>query len=180
MITVRGQVAGGRGQGAGGRSPQAARWQRRVRIRPQDVSSRQMASGSLSPDDVMTIRNYADLIAWQKAMTLAEAVYRMTLQMPREERYGLISQMRRAAVSIPSNIAEGEGRGSDEHLLHALRVSYGSLRELETQLLPSGRLRFLSEQDLRGLFDQCEEVGRILNGLMKTVKNRVRAKRMKE
>jgi len=80
----------------------------------------------------------------------------------------------------PSNIAEGEGRGTDGHLLHALSVSYGSLRELETQLLLSGRLRFLSEQDLRGLFDQCEEVGRILNGLMKTVKNRIRAKRMTE
>jgi len=113
-------------------------------------------------------------------MTLAESVSSTTLQMPREERYGLISQMRRAAVSIPSNIAEGEGRGSDGHLLHALNVSYGSLRELETQLLLSGRLRFLSDQDLRGLFDQCEEVGRILNGLMKTVKNRIRAKRMKE
>jgi four helix bundle protein len=68
----------------------------------------------------MTIRNYADLIAWQKAMTLAEFVYSTTLQMPREERYGLTSQMRRAAVSIPSNIAEGEGRGSDGHLPHAL------------------------------------------------------------
>jgi four helix bundle protein len=113
-------------------------------------------------------------------MTLAEAVYAMTLQLPREERYGLISQMRRAAVSIPSNIAEGEGRGSDGHLLHALSVSYGSLRELETQLLLSRRLRFLGEPELQELFDQCEEVGRILNGLMKTVKNRVRAKRMKE
>jgi len=128
----------------------------------------------------MTIRNYSDLIAWQKAMALAEAVYAMTVQMPREERYGLISQMRRAAVSIPSNIAEGEGRGSDGHLLHALSISYGSLRELETQLLLSGRLRFVSEEDLRRLFDQCEEIGRILNGLMKTVKNRVRAKRISE
>jgi four helix bundle protein len=86
--------------------------------------------------------------------------------------------MRRAAVSIRSNIAEGEGRGSDGHLLHALNRSDGSLRELETQLLLSGRLKFLSEQDLRGLFDQCEEVGRILSGWMQTVKNRVRTKRM--
>ena len=111
----------------------------------------------------MTIRNYRDLIAWQKAMALAEAVYGATLQMPREERYGLISQMRRAAVSIPSNIAEGEGRGSDRRPLHPLSLSYGSLRELETQLLLSGRLRFLRERELREVFDQCEELGRILN-----------------
>ena len=162
MIAVSWQEAGGRWQGG------------------SKVAGRRPGIRFANADGVMTIRNYADLIAWQKAMTLAESVYSTTLQMPREERYGLISQMRRAAVSIPSNIAEGEGRGSDGHLLHALSVSYGSLRELETQLLPSGRLRFLNEQDLRGLFDQCEEVGRILNGLMKTVKNRVRAKRMKE
>jgi len=71
-------------------------------------------------------------------MTLAESVYATTLQMPREERYGLISQMRRAAVSIPSNIAEGYARGSDGQLLHALSPSYGSLRKPETQLLLSG------------------------------------------
>jgi len=114
------------------------------------------------------------------ARQLAGAVYRLTAAFPDQERFGLSAQMRRAAVSIPSNIAEGEGRGSDGHLLHALSISYGSLRELETQLLLSGRLRFVSEEDLRRLFDQCEEIGRILNGLMKTVKNRVRAKRISE
>src|SRR5258705_3867057 len=108
----------------------------------------------------MTIRNYADLIAWQKAMTLAESVYKTTQQLPREERYGLTSQMRRAAVSIPSNIAEGEGRGTDGQLLHGLHVSYGSLRELETQLLLSKRLRLLEDADTRPVFEQCEEVGR--------------------
>ena len=163
MITVRWQVAGGRWQVAG----------------RTEVAGRLPGMRFAPAGRAMTIRNYADLIAWQKAMTLAESVYTATHQMPREERYGLVSQMRRAAVSIPSNIAEGEGRGSDGHLLHALSVSYGSLRELETQLLLSGRLKFVSEQDLRGLFDQCEEVGRILNGLMKTVRNRVRAKRMR-
>ena len=105
----------------------------------------------------MTIRNYADLIAWQKAMTLAESVHKATQQLPREERYGLTSQMRRAAVSIPSNIAEGEGRGSDGQLLHGLTVSYGSLRELETQLLLSKRLRLLKESEASAMFEQCEE-----------------------
>src|SRR6267142_2520891 len=116
----------------------------------------------------MTIRNYADLIAWQKAMTLAESVYKVTTELPRDERYGLCAQMRRAAVSIPSNIAEGEGRGEDGNMLHSLRVSYGSLRELETQTLLAKRLRFLNEAETQLLFDQCDEVGRLLNGLMKT------------
>ena len=127
----------------------------------------------------MTIRNYADLIAWQKAMTLAESVYKTTQQLPREERYGLTSQMRRAAVSIPSNIAEGEGRGSDGQLLHGLTISYGSLRELETQLLLSRRLRLLKETETSAMFEQCEEVGRLLNGLMRTVRNRIQAKQRK-
>jgi len=125
----------------------------------------------------MTIRNYRDLVAWQKAMALAESIYKTTQQLPREERYGLVSQMRRAAVSIPSNIAEGEGRGDDGNLLLSLRISYGSLRELETQTLLAQRLRLLKEADTKPVFDQCHEVGRILNGLMKTVRTRIEAKR---
>jgi len=124
----------------------------------------------------MPIRNYADLIAWQKAMTLAESVYKTTQLLPREERYGLVSQMRRAAVSIPSNIAEGEGRGNDGNLLHSLGVAYGSLRELETQTLLAKRLRLLKDNEVQVVFDQCDEVGRLLNGLMKTVRSRIQAR----
>ena len=94
-------AGGGRRQVAGRRRLQVRRWQPCAWYTLRRLS------------DTMTIRNYADLIAWQKAMTLAESVYKTTQQLPREERYGLTSQMRRAAVSIPSNIAEGEGRGSD-------------------------------------------------------------------
>ena len=122
MIAVRWQVAVGRGQ--------------EVAVR----RGQQVAPHSLDELVIMTIRNYADLIAWQKAMTLAESVYKVTTELPREERYGLCAQMRRAAVSIPSNIAEGEGRGEDGNMLHSLRVSYGSLRELETQTLLAQRL----------------------------------------
>ncbi|HXD16032.1 MAG TPA: four helix bundle protein [Vicinamibacterales bacterium] len=128
----------------------------------------------------MTIRNYSDLIAWQKAMALAESVYQTTQLMPRDERYGLVSQMRRAAVSIPSNIAEGEGRGTDGNLLHALRLSSGSLRELETQTLLAKRLHMLKDADVQAVFDRCDEVGRLLNGLMKTVKSRLQAKQRRE
>ncbi len=117
----------------------------------------------------MTIRNYRNLIAWQKAMDLAESLYKTTQEMPREELYGLTSQMRRAAVSVPSNIAEGQGRGTDGQFLHMLSISYGSLRELETQVILANRLRFLADGVCEPLLEQCSEVGRLLNGLMKSM-----------
>jgi four helix bundle protein len=121
----------------------------------------------------VTSRNYTDLIAWQKAMILAESVYKTTKTMPREELYGLTSQMRRAAVSIPSNIAEGEGRRTSGQFLHMLCISYGSLRELETQVALASRLGFIDDEDCRAVIEQCAEVGRLLNGLMKSLKPRV-------
>ena len=120
----------------------------------------------------VTNRNYADLVAWQKVMNLAESIYRVTKSLPRHETYGLMSQMRRAAVSIPSNIAEGEGRRTPGQFLHMLGVSYGSLRELETQVILAGRLRLVSDEDRRQLIDECAEVGRLLNGLMKSIRRR--------
>jgi four helix bundle protein len=117
----------------------------------------------------MKIRNYQDLIAWQKAMDLCELVYKSTEGMPREERFGLTSQIRRAAVSIPSNIAEGQGLGSDGHFLHHLHISYGSLREVETHVMLANRLRFVDDAVGRILLERCGEVGRLLNGLMKSV-----------
>jgi four helix bundle protein len=125
----------------------------------------------------MTIRNYADLIAWQKAMALAESVYKTTSNMPREELYGLTSQMRRAAVSIPSNIAEGEGRRPHGEFLHMLSISYGSLRELETQTVLANRLSFIQDNDARTVMEECGEVGRLLNGLMKSVASRASSRR---
>jgi four helix bundle protein len=119
-----------------------------------------------------TNRNYADLIAWQKAMNLAESVYRVSKTLPRHERYGLMSQMRRAAVSIPSNIAEGEGRRTPGQFLHMLAVSYGSLRELETQAILAERLQLVTEDDGRQVIEECAEVGRLLNGLMKSLRRR--------
>jgi four helix bundle protein len=90
---------------------------------------------------------YRELDAWNAGMALVTHCYQMTRRFGPEERFGLTSQIRRAAVSIPSNIAEGEGRGSDGNLLHSLQLSYGSLRELETQLLLSKRLRLLNDAD---------------------------------
>lgn len=113
----------------------------------------------------MGVRNYRDLIAWQKAMDLVVDVYAATRDFPREEMYGLTAQLRRAAVSIPSNIAEGQGRKSRNEFRHHLAIAYGSLGEAETQILIAGRLSYLSELRVTGLLDQSAEVGRLLNGL---------------
>jgi four helix bundle protein len=99
----------------------------------------------------MASQNYRDLIAWQKAMDLVVAVYRATEQFPKEEIYALTSQIRRAAVSIPSNIAEGQGRGTVNEFTHFLRIAHGSLRELETQLLIAQRLEYLNSDVVRPL-----------------------------
>ena len=117
----------------------------------------------------MTIRNYADLLAWQKAMDLTEAVYTETSALPQEERYGLTSQLRRAAVSIPSNIAEGKGRRTDGEFLNHLSVAHGSICELETQVLLTGRLGLLKRESVDALIDRCAEVGRLVNGLANSI-----------
>ena len=83
----------------------------------------------------MKVKNYQDLIAWQRAMDLVELVYKASTRFPREELYALTSQVRRAAVSIPSTIAEGQGRRTTSDFLRHLSIAYGSLREVETQLL---------------------------------------------
>ncbi len=113
-------------------------------------------------------RNYRDLVVWQRAMDLLEATYSATSGFPREELFGLTGQMRRAAVSIPANIAEGQGRGTDKEIVHYSRIGYGSLRELETHVLIAVRLKFLDEADGQGLLDHAAQVGRLLNGLMKS------------
>jgi four helix bundle protein len=110
--------------------------------------------------------NYRDLIAWQKAKGLALSVYRCTRLFPKDEIYGLISQMRRAAVSVPSNIAEGKGRHSHKELVHFLYQARGSLLELETQLSIAHDLEYMDLQSFKTLQSQTEELGRILNGLI--------------
>ena len=94
----------------------------------------------------MAARNYRDLVAWQKAMDLVELVYRTTTGFPKHELYGLTSQIRRAAVSVPFNIAEGEGRSSSKKdFIRCLSIAYGSLREVETQALIGTRLGYADE-----------------------------------
>jgi four helix bundle protein len=118
----------------------------------------------------MTIRSYVDLVAWQKAMDLAVSVYRLTRILPPEERFGLVAQARRGAVSIPSNIAEGKGRRTDGEFLNQLSVAHGSVCELETQLLLAARLGFVRPDAVKPILSDASEVGRLIKGLMKSLR----------
>lgn len=120
----------------------------------------------------MAAKNFKDLIAWQKAMDLVVMVYQLTKWFPSEELYGLSSQLRRAVVSIPSNIAEGQGRNSDGDFLRFLSIAYGSLREVETQLLIAVRLNYIGLSDFQPVQELCDETGRILNGLMSSLRGK--------
>ena len=113
----------------------------------------------------MTVKNYRELIAWQKAMDLVELVYRHSMVFPREEIYGLTQQLRRAAVSIPSNIAEGQARRSTNEFIHFLSIAMGSLAEAETQIMIGRRLEYLNDEQMNELLTLSAEVGRITNGL---------------
>lgn len=106
--------------------------------------------------------SYRNLIAWQRAVELSVVVYRLTSDFPREEIYGLTSQMRRAAVSIASNIAEGYGRGSRREYRQFLRIAYGSVLELQTQLEIANKLGFGETGTMEGTRAMSEEVGKII------------------
>jgi four helix bundle protein len=114
---------------------------------------------------------YQDLIAWQKAKALATEIYRATEAFPKAEMYGLTSQLRRAAVSVPSNIAEGQGRLTKGEFRHFLGQARGSLLELETQLAIAVDLAYLQESRFRELQQGSSEVCRILNGLIDSMHN---------
>jgi len=114
----------------------------------------------------MKVKNYQELIAWQKSMDLVEQIYDASRTFPREEIYGLTSQLRRAAVSIPSNIAEGQGRRTTADFVRHLSIAYGSLREVETQILIAARLRYSDSLTSDKVMNLAGEVGRLLNGLM--------------
>jgi four helix bundle protein len=116
------------------------------------------------------IQGYQDLTAWQTAMDLVEAVYRVTHMWPKEELYGLTNQARRAAVSVPANIAEGKGRQGAAEFAHHLSMAMGSLHEAETHLLIARRLGYSSADDTARLLAQSGEVGRLIGGLMRSLR----------
>ena len=115
----------------------------------------------------MIIRDHKDLVVWQKSMDLLVEVYRLAKKLPKEETYALSDQMRRAAVSIPSNIAEGRGRSSERDYSRFLFIARGSQAELETQLLACVRLDYFSESEIEPALNLCSEVGRMLNAMLR-------------
>ena len=119
------------------------------------------------------ITSYKDLIVWQKAMDLTDEIYRLTRKLPKEELFGLTNQMRRAAVSIPSNIAEGNERDSSREYLHFLHISKGSCSELETQMEICLRQKMLTKEDLTNASDACSQVGKMLNSLIDKIRTKL-------
>jgi len=106
---------------------------------------------------------YTELVVWQKAMDLVEAVYKAVQLLPAEERYALSDQLRRASVSVPSNIAEGAGRKSTKEYIHFLNIARGSVYEVETQLLIAKRLGFISQELIQPAHSLCEEIEKMIS-----------------
>lgn len=117
------------------------------------------------------IKSYNDLIVWQKAIQLVKEIYLATQSFPREEIYGLTSQIRRSAVSVPSNIAEGQARNSTGEFIHFLGIARGSLAELDTQTIIASELGYVSTENGKVLREKNADVNRLINGLIKSLKN---------
>lgn len=114
----------------------------------------------------MSVKHYKDLIVWQKAMNLVERVYQETKAFPREELYGLTNQLRRAVVSIPSNIAEGQARQSAAEFRNFLSIARGSLAEVETQILIAMRLKYLTKEQVVSIMATHQEISKMIPALM--------------
>jgi four helix bundle protein len=121
----------------------------------------------------MPVQSYRDLIVWQKAMELVKLVYDLSRKFPREELFGLTLQIRKAVVSVPSNIAEGQGRNSTKEFLRHLSISYGSLMETETQNLVAEMQTYVTANESREVMIRSAEVGRLINGLVNSLQRKL-------
>jgi four helix bundle protein len=130
-----------------------------------------VVSGQIAPR--VAIESYEDLEVWKLAMDLAELSYALTSRFPRDELYGLTAQIRRASVSIPSNIAEGFGRDGTASYIHFLKISLGSARELETQLLLASRLQLAEPRDVLATRDTAVRVSKMLRALIRKLEPRM-------
>jgi four helix bundle protein len=118
------------------------------------------------------IKSYKDLLVWQKGVKIVSLVYQLVKSFPQEELYALTSQLKRASISIPSNITEGYGRNTDKSFSHYLNISRGSLFEIETQLLIANDLGFITNQTLyTEILNQIEEESKMINAFSKTLKD---------
>jgi four helix bundle protein len=120
----------------------------------------------------MPVQDYRQLEVWQEAMNLVTLIYRSTAGFPREEAYGLTNQLRRAAVSVPSNIAEGQGRRSTKEFLNHLSVARGSLLEVQTQVEIGSRLQYVTADQVSHLEREIGTVVRLLNGLIRSLEQK--------
>ena len=116
------------------------------------------------------LKSYKELVVWQKSITLVKEIYKITSTLPENEKFGLISQMRRASVSIPSNIAEGWGRLSRKNYIQFLRISRGSLFELETQILITKELNYISDSEI--IENLIIEISKMLNSLIRKLEEK--------
>jgi len=120
----------------------------------------------------MIIKSYKDLEVWQKSIDIVKEVYAASKSFPKDERFGLTSQIRRSAISIPSNIAEGKSRQHINEYIQFLYIAFGSSSELNTQLLIAGELQFLSNSELCVLTEKLDHVSRMLQNLIKSLKRK--------
>jgi len=118
------------------------------------------------------IESYRDLRVWQESMNLAEICYKVTKTFPKEEIYGMTSQIRRAATSVPANIAEGYGREYRQEYIQFLHIAQGSLKELETHLLLAQRVELLPTENADSTLKQCESVGKLLRPLIRSLQTK--------
>ena len=123
----------------------------------------------------MAVKDFRDLLVWQKSMLLVKEIYVFTIDFPKHEVYGLTSQIRRSAISVPSNIAEGHGRESPKEFARFLRIARGSLSELQTQLYLSGNLDYIQTDQFNKLLEASDEIGRMLRGLQNTLDSQLSA-----
>jgi four helix bundle protein len=117
----------------------------------------------------VAITHYRDLKVWQLAIDVVEAAYRLTREFPKGETYGIVQQIRRAAISVPSNVAEGHARSSPKEFLHHISIALGSLAELETQLIVATKLNYFGNQHLDAILQRTDETGKMLRGLQKAL-----------
>ena len=118
-----------------------------------------------------SLKRYQDLLVWQKAMDLTVAIYEATKEWPSAERFSLVDQIRRAAVSVPANVAEGDGRTGPREFLHHCSIAYGSMNEVETYLVLALRLQYMDQSTTTDLLNHSNEVGRMLHGLMRRLRS---------
>ena len=113
------------------------------------------------------MKDFKELVIWQRSIQLTTSIYQLTKLLPKEETYGLISQLRRAAVSVPSNIAEGYGREATAEYIRFLKIARGSLYEIETQLYLCKTLQFFTDEEIMPCLRSVEEVGKMLNTMLR-------------